>query len=116
MHKQLNLKSLLQERYLRDEISDSICHGFLWGVVWGCLNTQNKLVLQWMGYFVTSKENLWVLQELPGGKQRDNAFKSYSFKVPKDLCTNLALRSSIGKFLDCTCHDFPCFLKICTGH
>ncbi len=58
------LELCLQRGDLTDEVSDGIREGLLWTVVRSRLDTQDKLVFQRVGHFVTSKKNLLVMKQL----------------------------------------------------
>lgn len=57
-------EAFLQQWQLTDQVSDSVRERFLWAVVRCGLHSDDDLVLQRMRNFITSKQNLRVLQQL----------------------------------------------------
>ncbi len=55
---------LFQQGHLRQKIGDSVPQRLLWCVITGCLDSENKLVLEWMWALVASEDHLWVFEKL----------------------------------------------------
>lgn len=56
---------LLQEREFRDQITDRVCDRILRQVVCRRLYPKHEFVFQWMWYFVSGENNVWIFQQLP---------------------------------------------------